>query len=80
MEVADGDGLVERATNFRAGKKIGFAFKGDFNVSWNGIVDQERAKLRVIVALCQRELKLGSPVPPLDFRYDSWPPFSNRNP
>jgi hypothetical protein len=58
LEVADGDGLIERAADFRAGEKIGFAFEGNFNVSRNGIVDQEGAKLRVVLCLRQRKLKL----------------------
>lgn len=80
LEIADGNGLVERAANFRAGKKIGLALERDFDISRDGIVDEERAELRVILALRQCELKLRSAVARLGFGYDSWPPFSTRNP
>jgi hypothetical protein len=71
---------VERAANFRAGKEIRFALESDFDISWNGIVDEERAELPVILALRQSEPKLRGAVARLDFGYDSWPPFSTRNP
>jgi len=58
LQVANGNGLIQRAADFRAREKIGLALERDFNVSGDRIVDQERAEFRVVLALGQRELEL----------------------
>jgi len=80
FKVSDGDCLVERATNFRAGEKVGFTFEGDLDVARNGIVDQEGAELSIIPALSQREGKLRNRAASLCRGYDSRPPCSTIDP